>query len=61
MKLKATKDILVASKRYRAGSVFEADAGQSSLLVEMGWAEVVKEKKPETKPATKKTKATKKK
>ena len=49
MKLKALADVLVNSKRYKTGAVFEADATTGELLREMGWAEAVEEKKPEKK------------
>ena len=54
MKLKATTDILFDSKKYEAGSVFEASTDHGLTLVELGWAEVVKEAKAPKKTTKKK-------
>lgn len=54
MKLKAKVDILVDSKKYEAGSVFEASADHGRTLVELGWVEVVEEARKAPKKTTKK-------
>lgn len=54
MKLRATVDILFDSKKYEAGSVFEASTDHGLTLVELGWAEVVEEAKKAPKKTTKK-------
>lgn len=45
MKLKAKADILLDSKRYKTGEVFEASTEAGLLLIEYNWAEKVKEAK----------------
>lgn len=54
MKLKAKADIIFESKKYAAGSVFEASADHGRSLIELGWAEAVKETKAPKKAAKKK-------
>lgn len=54
MKLKAKTALLFESKKYEAGSVFEADADHGLALISLGWAEAVKEKKAAPKKAAKK-------
>jgi hypothetical protein len=44
MKLLAKADILENQKKHKAGDTFETDEATGLLLLEMGWAEEVKEK-----------------
>ena len=54
MKLKAKTALLFESKKYEAGSVFEADADHGLALISLGWAEAVEEKKASKKSTKKK-------
>lgn len=51
MKYRANIDVLFNEKRFKAGSEFEADKDTGLILVKMGWAEAVEEKKAPKKTA----------
>ena len=58
MKLQARADILLGSKRFKAGTIFEVSEGDAELLLKQAWADEVAE---EIKAPAKPKKATKKK